>query len=81
MMWLISLGFAAIVTGVVASVTVEDGTGSALPWYFYLVAVFLPFLSVVFNEYCKKFEQKREIRAEKLRRLQFETRLGAWSPK
>jgi magnesium-transporting ATPase (P-type) len=53
----------------------------ALPWYYYLLVVILPLLCLVWVETCKKSEARFESRAEKLRRLQFETRLGAWSPK
>jgi len=60
---------------------VEPGTGSALPWYYFLLAVVVPFFSLGWDEYFKEMEAKKERRAEKLRRLQFETRLGAWSPK
>jgi hypothetical protein len=61
--------------------TVEEGTGVALPWYFYVLYVLFPFVCLVVNEYVKPMEAKHAVRAEKLRRLQFETRLGAWSPK
>lgn len=60
----------------------EDGILSAIPWYFYglAVAVF-PTLSLLVAELVKKRAKRFEERAEKLRRLQFETRLGMWSPK
>ena len=59
----------------------ENGTAAALPWYYYLIAVVTPFLCLAMVEVCKRPEIKQETRAEKLRRLQFETRLGAWSPR
>ena len=59
----------------------EEGTAAALPWYYYLITVVTPFLCLTAVEVCKRPEIKQEKRAEKLRRLQFETRLGAWSPR
>lgn len=53
----------------------------ALPWYYYVLSIVNPLLCLVWNELCKNVEIKAERRAEKFRRLQFETRLGAWSPK
>lgn len=53
----------------------------ALPWYYYVLNILLPFFCLAWVESCKKSEIKSEQRADKLRRLQFETRLGAWSPK
>jgi len=79
--WVVATTLAVAITSVVAALAAEDGTGSALPWYFYFISIILPFVSIACNEFCKKSEQTREVRAEKLRRLQFETRLGAWSPK
>jgi len=79
--WLICnffvIGFLALYVGL----TTEDGTASALPWYYYVIAVVTPFLCLAAVEGCKRPEMKQEKRAEKLRRLQFETRLGAWSPR
>jgi magnesium-transporting ATPase (P-type) len=68
-------------TCIYAGVGVEKGTGGALPWYWYLLAVMMPWFCLVWNEYLKPVEAKHVRRSEKLRRLQFETRLGAWSPK
>ena len=80
--WSLSVSVAIVVVAILAAVAVEDGTGSALPWYFYVLGFFvMPMLCVVWNEYWKRIECRHERRAEKLRRLQFETRLGAWSPK
>jgi magnesium-transporting ATPase (P-type) len=64
-----------------AGLGVEKGTGGALPWYWYLLAVTMPWICLVWNESLKPAEAKPVRRSEKLRRLQFETRLGAWSPK
>jgi magnesium-transporting ATPase (P-type) len=64
-----------------AFLNTANSTGSALPWYFYALAVILPFVCLAWNEYWKQVETRHQRRSEKLRRLQFETRLGAWSPK
>lgn len=79
--WLGAVVVASVITVVAAILSTERGTASVLPWYFYVIAVCIPILCLIWNAYWKEKEAKREIRAEKLRRLQFETRLGAWSPK
>ena len=53
----------------------------ALSWYFYAVSAVIPLVCLAWCEYWKTVQAKHENRSEKLRRLQFETRLGAWSPK
>jgi len=63
------------------SLTTEEGTAAALPWYYFVIAATTPFLCLAGVEGCKRPEIKQQQRAEKLRRLQFETRLGAWSPR
>jgi magnesium-transporting ATPase (P-type) len=79
--WLYSvfISFGIIVTYITLST--ERGSAKALPWYFYVIAGTTPFICLVWVEVCKRPEAKQEDRAEKLRRLQFETRLGAWSPR
>jgi magnesium-transporting ATPase (P-type) len=64
-----------------AAITISDGAASALPWYYYVLAATTPFICLISVELCKHPEIKLMRRAEKLRRLQFETRLGAWSPR
>lgn len=61
--------------------TLEKGVLRALPWFFYIVALVMPPLCLLTCELVKRGDRKQEYRAEKLRRLQFETRLGMWSPK
>jgi len=61
--------------------TLDNGVWGALPWYFYIVAIIMPTLGLLISEFVKQADQRQEYRAEKLRRLQFETRLGMWSPK
>ena len=79
--WVVSMLFSLGVTVIYMVVSVDLKAVDALPWYFYVLAAVMPFLCLVWIEVCKKTEIKLEKRAEKLRRLQFETRLGAWSPK
>ena len=61
--------------------TLDKGVWGALSWYFYVIAIIMPPLGVLASELVKRSDQRQEYRAEKLRRLQFETRLGMWSPK
>ena len=63
------------------AVVLERGTMSGLSWLTYVLFVLFPFLCLYCCETMKKREQKIEKRAAKMRRLQFETRLGMWSPK
>jgi magnesium-transporting ATPase (P-type) len=79
--WLYSVfvSFGIIITYVTLST--ERGSFEVLPWYFYVIAGTTPFMCLVWVEVCKRPEARQEDRAEKLRRLHFETRLGAWSPR
>lgn len=52
-----------------------------LPWYIYALIFVFPVCSLVWNELWKRNHAVHARRAENLRRLQFETRLGAWSPR
>jgi magnesium-transporting ATPase (P-type) len=79
--WVWAVISLATLTCIYAGLGVEKGTGGALPWYWYLLAVTMPWICLVWNESFKPAEAKPVRRSEKLRRLQFETRLGAWSPK
>jgi magnesium-transporting ATPase (P-type) len=79
--WVWAVISVATLTCIYAGLGVEKGTGGALPWYWYLLAVTMPWICLVWNESFKPAEAKPVRRSEKLRRLQFETRLGAWSPK
>jgi len=63
------------------NLVLPDGSLQALPWYFYLIAFTFPLISLLICELVKRKDRYFEQRAEKLRRLQFETRLGMWSPK
>jgi magnesium-transporting ATPase (P-type) len=79
--WLCSVFIAFGLLVLYVAFATEEGTAEALPWYFYLISSTSPFLCLMWVEMCKLPETKQERRAEKLRRLQFETRLGAWSPR
>jgi magnesium-transporting ATPase (P-type) len=79
--WLYSIFIAFGILVAYVLLTTENGTAAALPWHFYLISITTPFVCVLWVELCKRQETKQEQRAEKLRRLQFETRLGAWSPR
>lgn len=68
-----------VVTYVVKTTAVD--MRRALPWYYYCSVIASFFFCIAWVEWWKKSERKLESRAEKLRRLQFETRLGAWSPR
>jgi len=83
------MNFIWIVTTVVSTglvliyliVTLDRRTLAALPWYFYILALCFPFICAALSEMVKKQDMRHEKRADMLRRLQFETRLGMWSPK
>jgi hypothetical protein len=79
--WLVVSSVAAVSAVLYGVLTSAVGTAAALSWYFYAIAVISPILCLIAVEFGKRPEQRLEIRAEKLRRLQFETRLGAWSPR
>ncbi|KAL7547846.1 hypothetical protein ACHAWF_011118 [Thalassiosira exigua] len=63
------------------AVVLETGSMTALPWYFFLIFLLAPFFCLYTCELVKKMDQRHEKRAVMMRRLQFETRLGMWSPK
>jgi magnesium-transporting ATPase (P-type) len=79
--WVWAVVSATGLTSVYVGVAVEDGTRHALPWYWYLLALVMPWICFAWNESLKPAEARHAKRSEKLRRLLFETRLGAWSPK
>ena len=62
-------------------VVLHQGAIVALPWYFFLLLVIMPFMCLAANEVVKRNDRHHTKRAFMLRRLQFETRLGMWSPK
>ena len=80
-LWMISLLVTIGVLIMYMIVSTKQGTAALLPWYFYVISITSPFLCIMWVEYFKRSEIKQEERSEKVRRLQFETRLGAWSPR
>lgn len=79
--WVGAVVASIITVAVYLVVALERGTFADLPWYFYLLALIMPFLCLLGNEMVKRIDSKHIKRAVMLRRLQFETRLGMWSPK
>jgi hypothetical protein len=79
--WTLAVVVAVVIISVFAAIAIDDGIGSVLPWYFYILAFVIMLFCIIWNEAWKRVECRHERRAEKVRRLQFETRLGAWSPK
>jgi hypothetical protein len=79
--WLVASAVAVVLIVIYIVVTVPRGCASSLPWYYFVYAILTSFLCLAWNELWKRNEAWHDRRAEKLRRLQFETRLGAWSPK
>ena len=80
-LWVMSLLLVMGVVIIYAILSTKLGTAAILPWYFYVISITSPFLCILWVEYFKRSERKQEERSEKVRRLQFETRLGAWSPR
>jgi magnesium-transporting ATPase (P-type) len=80
-MWVCAVMVAILIIALYLGLKLEDDSFFIFPWYFYIVACALPFLVLAWVEYLKRTEKAVLDRAEKLRRLQFETRLGMWSPK
>ena len=74
--WIFFSILGIILVAVYLSAALEKGSFSALPWYFFFLAVAIPFLCLLGNEMIKRSERKHIDRAAKLRRLQFETRYG-----
>lgn len=72
--WVYSVALGLLVTASFLLAALEKGILSLLPWYFYVLACAMPFLCVLWNELLKRSERTVLDRAEKLRRLQFETR-------
>jgi len=79
--WLLSVCFCLVFVAIYLLVTLHRGTFSALPWYFFVLMVVMPFICLAANEAVKRNDRHHIKRAYMLRRLQFETRLGMWSPK
>jgi len=80
-LWLGTLISSFVLIAIYMSLVLEDGSMTALPWYFYLLFLGSPCICLFICEHVKKIDKKQEKRAVMMRRLQFETRLGMWSPK
>ena len=72
--WACTSLFGIIFITIYLAVALEKGSFSAISWYFFVLAVIIPFLCLFGNELVKRSERKHIERAAKLRRLQFETR-------
>ena len=73
-LWACAVIVALLITAAYVALTLEKGSLAVLPWYFYILAFMMPFICLVWNEFVKRSERTVLDRAEKLRRLQFETR-------
>ena len=81
-LWCFGVVLGLLVLTVYLILSLDGGSFSKLPWYFsFLAFIIIPALCVAIDECLKRPERRVLDRAEKLRRLQFETRLGMWSPK
>jgi len=64
------------------STVLAEGSVAALPWYFFALFLLTPFICLLINEkILKNSDRLIDRRNEMMRRLQFETKLGMWSPK
>jgi len=73
--------FASLLILAVFLVLTTERDDFRLPWYFFLLLVTFPLLNLVVHEMVKKSESWHVNRFVMFRRLQFDTRLGQWSPK
>jgi magnesium-transporting ATPase (P-type) len=72
--WAFSVGLSLLFVTLFLRAMLEEGSLRSLPWYFYALFTAMPFLCLAWDFVLKKTEKKHYDRAEKLRRLQFETR-------
>lgn len=72
--WAISCVSGVLIMGFYLYSVLEPGLLSILPWYAFLLFFGMPFLNLAIAETLKRKEKYLLNRAEKLRRLQFETR-------
>ena len=80
-MWVCAVTVALLIIALYLGMKLDGDIFFIFPSYFYCLAFAFPFLTLMWVEYLKQTEKAVLDRAEKLRRLQFETRLGMWSPK
>jgi hypothetical protein len=80
-LWLGAFASTVFLLFMILHFVVADDVKSAVPWYSFLIATTSAVFGLFTIEALKRVAISQEVRAEKLRRLQFETRLGAWSPR
>ncbi len=73
-MWVTAVLLSISIISLYMGLRLEDKSFLTFPWYSYLFVCTCPFLSLAWVEYLKRIERALLDRAEKLRRLQFETR-------
>lgn len=72
--WVSAVTVAMLIISLYIAMQLDGESIRALPWYFYLLGAMMPFICLGCIEYVKRAERALMDRAEKLRRLQFETR-------
>ena len=81
-MWIGSLILSLSLLAIYMRIVLAEGSVAALPWYFFALFLLTPFLCLLINEkILKNSDRLIDRRNEMMRRLQFETKLGMWSPK
>ena len=74
--WVASIGVSLLLLAGFLLCLLAKGSFKALPWYCYILCCVMPFICLAWVEAIKTTERKHYDRAEKVRRLQFETRYG-----
>ena len=72
--WVMSLSLSMVFVAGFLGHLLAKGSITALPWYCYILCVVMPLVCLVWVEVVKRTERRHYDRAEKVRRLQFETR-------
>ena len=81
-LWIGAVISSLILLTIYMSSVMAEGSFTSLPWYFFLLFLLTPFMCLFINEkMLKKSDRLIDRRNEMMRRLQFETKLGMWSPK
>jgi hypothetical protein len=73
-MWVSAVTVAILIISLYVGLRLDGESFHALPWYYYFLGATMPFVCLACVEYLKRHERTLMDRAEKLRRLQFETR-------
>lgn len=74
--WVLAVIITLLYVVLFSCLSLESGAFRAMPWYFYLILLPSPLISLVLCEVVKRRESKHEQRAAKMRRLHFETRVS-----